>query len=159
MPENQCFPESQYFKEREGTVRMNHPADFGVRLVAILLDALIVGVPLLLISIFLVGDWERGERVGELVFAGYSLLVPVVWRGYTLGKYICRIRIQREFEQDPPHIGTMLLRNVVAGAVYGLTFGIGLILSIIMVFVREDRRSLHDFIAGTEVIYDERVRD
>lgn len=30
----------------------------------------------------------------------------------------------------------------------------GLIVSIFMVAMREDKRSLHDFIAGTEVVYD-----
>lgn len=46
------------------------------------------------------------------------------------------------------------MRNVVAGVIYGFTFGIALIVSIFMVALREDKRALHDFIAGTEVIYD-----
>lgn len=49
----------------------------------------------------------------------------------------------------------MLLRGLVATLVYVLTLGIGLIASIIMVAVREDKRGLHDFIAGTEVVYDD----
>ena len=32
--------------------------------------------------------------------------------------------------------------------------GIGYIVSAFMVGFREDRRSIHDFIAGTEVVYD-----
>ena len=48
----------------------------------------------------------------------------------------------------------MLMRVIVAGLVYGITFGIGFIVSVIMVAVREDKRALHDFIAGTEVVWD-----
>ncbi|NAZ10137.1 hypothetical protein GT022_15405 [Agaribacter marinus] len=48
-------------------------------------------------------------------------------------------------------IGTMILRNIVAGIIYILTFGIGLIVSAFMVGVREDRRAIHDFIAQTYV--------
>lgn len=81
------------------------------------------------------------------------LIVPVVWNGYTVGKRICRIQIRREFDHRPPHIGNMLMRELVANIVYALTLGIGLIASAIMVGVREDKRSLHDIIAGTEVVY------
>ena len=45
------------------------------------------------------------------------------------------------------------MRELVANIVYALTLGIGLIASAIMVGVREDKRSLHDIIAGTEVVY------
>jgi uncharacterized RDD family membrane protein YckC len=34
--------------------------------------------------------------------------------------------------------------------------GLGLIVSAIMVAAREDKRALHDFIAGTEVVYVEK---
>ncbi len=48
-------------------------------------------------------------------------------------------------------IGTMLMRNLVGGLVYVLTLGIGLIVSAFMVGLREDRRAIHDLIAGTYV--------
>lgn len=51
-------------------------------------------------------------------------------------------------------IGTMLMRTVVAGIVYVVTLGIGLIVSAFMVGVREDKRSIHDLLAGTYVTYD-----
>lgn len=54
----------------------------------------------------------------------------------------------------PPTFLNMLLRDVVSGLVYAFTFGIALIVSICMVCMREDKRSLHDLIAGTEVIHD-----
>lgn len=84
----------------------------------------------------------------------YTLLLPVFWNGQTIGKRICGIRIRSVDDHLGPGLGTMLLRNVVTGVVYGLTFGIGFIVSVCMVIFREDKRSLHDCIAGTEVVYD-----
>jgi uncharacterized RDD family membrane protein YckC len=45
----------------------------------------------------------------------------------------------------------MIKRNVIAGLVYGITFGIALIVSIFMVAFRHDKRAIHDMIAGTYV--------
>jgi len=53
----------------------------------------------------------------------------------------------------------MLLRDLVAGLVYSVTLGIAVIVSIFMVALREDKRSIHDFIAGTKVIDTGRMID
>ncbi|RCX21475.1 RDD family protein [Fontibacillus phaseoli] len=66
---------------------------------------------------------------------------------------MCGIKIRKVKDHSSPGFGTMLLRNVVAGIIYGLTFGIGIIISALMVGLREDKRSIHDLIAGTEVVY------
>ncbi|ESU33866.1 hypothetical protein G3A_04290 [Bacillus sp. 17376] len=50
--------------------------------------------------------------------------------------------------------GTMLMRTIVAGLVYVLTLGLGAIVSAFMVGIREDKRAIHDFIAGTYVTYE-----
>ncbi|KOP67496.1 hypothetical protein AMS62_21315 [Bacillus sp. FJAT-18019] len=131
----------------------NEAAGFWIRLGANLLDGIIVGLPLSFIAGILTGDYEN-EPINNTVFALYSLLVPVYWNGYTIGKRICGIRIRKFDFLEPPGIGTMLLRNVVAAIVYALTLGIGIIVSAFMVALREDKRSLHDFIAGTEVVHD-----
>ncbi|MFC7681825.1 RDD family protein [Paenibacillus sp. GCM10028914] len=133
---------------------MEREAGFWIRLGAQLLDALIVGIPLGILSLSIDGGTDR-ESVTDILGFLYSLLLPVFWNGYTIGKRICRIRIRKVNDHMPPGFVTMLLRNMVGGLVYAFTFGIGLIASIIMVCVREDKRSLHDYIAGTEVIYDD----
>ncbi|MGY5344721.1 RDD family protein [Paenibacillus glucanolyticus] len=131
----------------------NQVAGFWIRLGANILDGLIIGFPLSIIAGIITGDYEN-EPISNLIYALYGLLVPVYWNGYTIGKRICRIRIRKFDFLEPPGIGTMLLRNLVAGIVYALTLGIGIIVSIFMVALREDKRSLHDFIAGTEVVHD-----
>lgn len=68
------------------------------------------------------------------------------WRGYLIGKRICGIRIVKK-EGSQVSLLTMFLRVIVAYLVYFITFGLGLIASLI------DKRTLHDLIAGTYVTY------
>ncbi|GAB6926169.1 RDD family protein [Paenibacillus sp. JCM 10914] len=129
-------------------------AGFWVRFGAGLLDGLIVGVPLSIIGYLIAGQNFDREPITNVLSILYALLLPVIWKGFTIGKKICGIRIRRVNDHEPPGLGTMLLRNFVAAIIYVLTFGIGIIVSCFMVAIREDRRSIHDFVAGTEVVWD-----
>lgn len=131
-----------------------YKAGFWIRLGASFLDALIVSLPLAIIVGVLTGNYDNDEPLAKLISGLYSILLPVFWYGRTIGKRICGIRIRKYGTHEPPGIGTMLMRVVVAGLVYAITFGIGFIISVIMVAVREDKRAIHDFIAGTEVVWD-----
>ncbi|MCI1113573.1 RDD family protein, partial [Stenotrophomonas maltophilia] len=91
----------------------------------------------------------------NLISTLYTLLVPVFWYGYTIGKKILKIRIAK-VDGEPVGIGTMLLRVIVGmWLIYGITFGIGAIVSAIMVGVRQDKRAIHDLVAGTYVTSNE----
>ncbi|GGG85503.1 RDD family protein [Paenibacillus radicis (ex Gao et al. 2016)] len=126
-------------------------AGFWIRLGAALLDGLIIGLPLGLLTMALLGR-TGGENLANLIGFLYSLLLPVFWNGFTIGKKACGVQI-RKLDGSAPTIGTMLLRQLVGGLVYGVTFGICAIVSAFMVGLREDKRAIHDFIAGTEVVY------
>jgi uncharacterized RDD family membrane protein YckC len=78
------------------------------------------------------------------------LLVPIYWSGYTIGKRIMGIRIVK-VNGEKLGFGAMFLRAIVASLVYVVTLGIALIVSAVMVGVRQDKRAIHDFIAGTYV--------
>lgn len=108
----------------------------------------------MIIAGILTGNFDSNEPVANVLSALYSIILPVIWNGRTIGKRICGIRIRKYGTHEAPGIGTMLLRVVVTGIVYAITFGIGIVVSIIMVAVREDKRGIHDFIAGTEVVRD-----
>jgi uncharacterized RDD family membrane protein YckC len=73
---------------------MNRPAGFWVRLGAAILDGLIIGVPLAIISYLVTGSAEDNIFTSTLNFL-YTLLVPVVWAGYTVGKKIVGVRIAK----------------------------------------------------------------
>ncbi|OPH00194.1 hypothetical protein B2I21_04290 [Chryseobacterium mucoviscidosis] len=131
-----------------------YKAGFWIRLGASILDAIIIALPLMVFAGLITGNFDSDEPIAKILSALYSILLPVFWYGRTIGKRICGIRIRKYDTHEPPGIGTMLMRVVVAGLVYAITFGIGFIASVIMVAVREDKRAIHDFIAGTEVVWD-----
>ncbi|AKG33602.1 RDD family protein [Paenibacillus durus] len=133
-------------------------AGFWIRLGAQLLDGLILAIPAAIIYFFITGG-ERGsasERdvVKNILTIGYTVLVPVFWNGRTIGKRICKIRIQK-LDGTSPGIGTMIIRNGLCSLLYSYTYGIAILISIVMVVVRKDKRAIHDFAAGTEVVYDD----
>jgi uncharacterized RDD family membrane protein YckC len=129
-----------------------NPAGFWIRLLATILDGIIVMVPLTLISYLVTGAWE-GDIFTSILSLLYYLILPIVWFGYTVGKRMVGIRIVK-VNGDKIGFGTMLMRVIVASIVYSITLGIGAIVSAFMVGLRKDKRGIHDFIAGTYVTYE-----
>ncbi|WP_175986845.1 RDD family protein [Bacillus sp. Marseille-Q1617] len=131
---------------------MIQPAGFWIRVGAGIMDWLIINLPLIIITGLITGEFsEENTFVSAITFL-YVLITPVLWKGYVVGKRIAGIRIVKK-DGSNVHIGNMLMRNIVAGIVYVLTLGIGIIVSAFMVGLREDKRSIHDFIAGTYVTH------
>ncbi|MFS0782023.1 RDD family protein [Bacillus sp. 1P06AnD] len=131
---------------------MHNTVGFWKRLLAMILDGVIITLPLTIISYLFTGDWDESDLASFIDFL-ISFILPIVWFGYTVGKRIVGIRIAR-VDGRKVGIGTMLLRLVVSSLVYILTFGIGFIISAFMVGLRKDHRAIHDFIAGTYVTDD-----
>lgn len=131
---------------------MNRPAGFWVRVGASILDGIIIGIPIAIISYLVTGNAED-SGISSTLNLLYTLLVPVVWSGYTVGKKIVGVRIAK-VNGEKLGFGTMLMRTVVSGLVYLLTLGIGVIVSAFMVGLRQDKRAIHDLIAGTYVTYE-----
>lgn len=131
---------------------MNRPAGFWVRVGAAILDGIIIGIPIAIISYLVTGNAED-SGISSTLNLLYTLLVPVVWSGYTVGKKIVGVRIAK-VNGEKLGFGTMLMRTVVSGLVYLLTLGIGVIVSAFMVGLRQDKRAIHDLIAGTYVTYE-----
>lgn len=86
---------------------VDRPAGFWIRLAANLLDALIIGIPLMIISYLITGDTGREPLTDTISFL-YSLLLPVFWYGYTVGKKLLGIRIVK-INGEPVGFGTMLM--------------------------------------------------
>ncbi|SDJ80534.1 RDD family protein [Salimicrobium halophilum] len=135
---------------------MEQPAGFWVRLGANILDGIIMGIILAFLAFLIYGDVSRVGETSPLDLLSflYGLLLPVFWRGYVIGKKLMGVRIVQKTGEDVTIIN-MLLRLVVGGLVYALSLGIGLIVSAFMVGMREDKRAIHDFIAGTQVVHAE----
>ena len=130
---------------------MDNPAGFWIRFGAALLDGIIIGLPLGIISFLLFGESDTWfTTIGQNF---YSFILPILWVGYTIGKRIVGVRVVK-VDGSNVDVWTMVKRVLIAGIVYGITLGIGLIVSCFMVGLRADKRSLHDFIAGTYVTHD-----
>lgn len=127
-----------------------NPAGFWIRFGASLLDGIIIGIPLAIISYLIFGDSDTWfTTLGSYL---YFILLPTLWVGYTLGKKMLGIRIVKLDDTDVS-FWTMIKRHFIAGLIYALTLGIGVIVSAFMVGIREDKRAIHDFIAGTYVSF------
>lgn len=131
------------------------PAGFGSRLLAIIIDGAVLILPTLLIGMLAV-LWLDPDGMNVDLFSGtgsllYSMILPIVWQGQTVGKYAMGIQIVKT-DGRKLGIGAMLMRVLVANLLYGITLYILMITSIIMVLVRRDKRAVHDFLAGTQVV-------
>lgn len=130
-------------------------AGFWVRLVADFLDFMIVLVPISLIYYFIVYggisvDYS-GNIISNIIYIIYLIITPIIWRGYAVGKRICKINIQR-VDGQKLNIRTMVLRELIGKVLLtSITFGISIIVSIFMISLRKDKRAIHDLIAGTFV--------
>jgi uncharacterized RDD family membrane protein YckC len=49
--------------------------------------------------------------------------------------------------------GNMFLRTIIGGLVQAITLGITAIVSLVLIIVRKDKRTVHDLIGGTLVTY------
>ncbi|MFC3419963.1 RDD family protein [Salinicoccus hispanicus] len=134
---------------------MSNVAGFWVRLGARLLDALLIGM---VIGTFVfLFQMDTGSRVTQTIESVasilYFVLLPVFVYGYTVAKRLLNIRIVKK-DGGNVGFGAMVVREVIGGFIYVMTFGIALVVSAFMVGLRKDKRSLHDFLAGTYVTHD-----
>lgn len=155
-------------------------ADRGVRLLAVLADsamALVACLPAVTLIIQLIKmdvESKRGGEAAEVqmeammesmnwtgpIIAGVLLLALTIanlyfltTRGQTLGKMVCKIKIVDLAGQNPGFVKAFLLRSLVPGIIGAVPF-LGPFFSLAdpLFIFREDRRCIHDLIAGTRVV-------
>lgn len=131
-------------------------AGFGIRFFASIIDMFILIIPISILLYFIQGEFSTEWSDGYLWDIGYVIyltVLPVLWKGYVIGKRLMGIKIKRTDGGDVT-FANMILREVIGnGLLVFVTLGISLLISAIMVFVMEDRRGLHDLIGGTYVVY------
>lgn len=127
------------------------PAGFWIRFLASFLDGILLSVFFMILRLLgmeSVSGW--GDDI--LPHAVYAFALPLLWNGYTVGKRIVGIRIVRMDGRDPGAMN-MLVRVLIADLAYAALWGIPLIISAFMVGLRSDKRSIHDLLAGTQVVH------
>lgn len=144
-------------------------ADLGTRLAAALIEGvvfLIAAIPFIVAITMSDVSQKPGESAEMLNIALMSLgailvlavgiyqLVILSTRGQSIGKRILGIRIVScEDGRNPGGVKTILMRGFLPGLITNIPL-IGVIFSLanICFIFREDRRCIHDHIAGTEVV-------
>jgi uncharacterized RDD family membrane protein YckC len=108
---------------------------------------------------------SSGRRIGAYFLAiplaivtlgiGYLIWGLIVWaNGQTPALQVLGMRCWRPEDGRVPGFWWMALREVVGRIAEGILSFITLLISLILMLTRPDRRSLHDLIAGTVVLYD-----
>jgi uncharacterized RDD family membrane protein YckC len=106
-----------------------------------------------------------GRRIGAYFLAiplaivtlgiGYAIWGLIVWRnGQTPALQVLGMRCWRPEDRRVAGWGWMALREIVGRLAEGILSIITSLLSFILMLTREDRKSLHDLIAGTVVVHD-----
>ncbi|GEN52539.1 RDD family protein [Halobacillus faecis] len=127
---------------------MDNPAGFWNRVGARFLDGFILaGFFGVITGEFVV---QESFTVVDVLSIFYALLLPPIWHGYTLGRRALGNRIVKADGAEITFIN-IVLRELVGGLLYFVTFGIALVVSAFMVGLREDKRGIHDLIGGTYV--------
>lgn len=134
-------------------------APFLLRCGAVLIDyILVIAIPVvtLLLTVLLSGDRtgqiagvsnSTGWLLGILVYAVDFFALPLV-NGQTVGKMLTGIRIVR-LDGSPVNVGSLILRQTL-----GLLFTVcSLGAAFVVAASSRSGRALHDYIAGTTVIY------
>ncbi len=154
-------------------------AGFWIRFFASFLDTLFLALPVGIVIYFLSGgNWfdlsqfqqnisyamsgnaqkalssqPQTSLKWELLFEMSVLLVTILfwkrWRGATPGKRFVRVKIV-----DAKTFGDIDNKQALARSLGYIASTLILLLGFIMVAFRDDKRGLHDLLAGTAVIYD-----
>nr|WP_156969465.1 RDD family protein [Jeotgalibacillus campisalis] len=137
-------------------MRETNPAGFWVRLFANFLDGLLIFVPFSLIIYFITGEisfTSMSNWTWDILYYLYLTITPLLWGGYVIGKRMMGIKIKR-MDNEKLTFLNMFFREVAGLYLLSfVTFGISIIVSAFLVLFREDKRAIHDLIAGTRVVH------
>ncbi|WP_342381198.1 RDD family protein [Myxococcus stipitatus] len=136
-------------------------ASRGDRFLANLFDAFAITAPMAIAGVAQ-GIASANKTGFSPIWLSFALLVTLVVlaaqvvgvarTGQSLGKRWRGIKVVR-MDGSPVSLGVLILvRNLIPYGVSQLTFGVTGIVDLLFIF-REDRRCLHDLIAGTQVVY------
>ena len=144
------------------------------RLLAWLVDAIIIGVVIVVIllctsltaifnlikegtsfnlTLFALIELIQVGLVIEILFILYYISIPVRNHGQTIGKKMLKIRVVKDDGKDAD-FSTLFMRQAIAEQLLGaLTFGATYIVNALVALFRKDKKSLSDVFASTKVVF------
>ena len=132
-------------------------APFLLRCGALLIDyILLVSVPVVSLLLGRMSGADpskflQSANTGWLItilLAITNFIILPMFSGQTIGKILTGLRIVTH-DGNAPSFSRLLVRHLIGYPLTGLTFGIGFLFSVF----NEKGRALHDFLAGTIVVY------
>lgn len=124
-----------------------------IRILCSVVDFLIIMVPIqfIMMGVFQVSV-RQADLLFQLLFAVYGTLLTE-YMGMTIGKYFGRLKVTDISGIKPAmlYVGLRELTKAIYFIPY-IGWAIGFI-SIMMMLIREDGRTLHDFVGNTTVVY------
>ena len=141
---------ASFIPEERKTNKTIYAVGFGTRLIATLIDGVILFVITLLFGMMVANPGQSALDVGEsfayIIVIPYTIGMWFLAGGATIGKKIMRIKIVT-VDGRPIGIGRAMLRYI-GYFISGLLFGLGYL----WIIWDEKQQGLHDKIAGTIVI-------
>jgi uncharacterized RDD family membrane protein YckC len=136
-------------------------ASIGARFVAILLDGLIVGIPLVIIEAILgIAGSPLAALISAVVFFLYEGLLLASWNGQTVGKKVMNVRVvsadggalttNKTFTRAGVKVALSLLGSIKPP--FTSFLGIISLIDYLWPFWDANKQTLHDKAAGTYVI-------
>lgn len=134
-------------------------APFLLRCGALLIDyILLISVPVISLLVGRSLDYDGTKLLNsEVSNTGWLIMILLLltnfvifpmFSGKSIGKILTGIRIVKT-NGSAPSIGTLLVRHLIGYPLTIVTFGMGFLFSVLS----QKGRALHDFLAGTVVIY------
>jgi uncharacterized RDD family membrane protein YckC len=134
-------------------------APFLLRCGAILIDYIIlVAIPIISLLIYKYSGREPAKILNNEIFnAGWLIMVLLALTnfvilpllvGQSIGKMLTGLRVVKK-DGKSPSLGSLFIRHLIGYPLTILTLGLGFFISVI----NSKGRALHDFLAGTVVIY------
>ena len=123
------------------------------------LDAMIVMIPIQFVMLGVFGvSTGQADLLFKLLLAVYGALLSEYW-GHTAGKYFGKLRCA-DVSGEKPAILYMGLRELVKAMYFIPVAGwLAGAVSIVMMTVREDGRTLHDLAGNTKVVYSWQMKE
>ena len=144
------------------------------RLLAWLVDAVIIGVVIVIIllctslsaifnlikedisltlTVYSLIEIIQVGLVIEILFIIYYVSIPVRNHGQTFGKKMLKIRVVKDNESNVD-FSTMFMRQAIAEQLLGaLTFGMSFVISALLALFRKDKKTISDLFANTKVVF------
>ncbi|MFX3624079.1 MAG: RDD family protein [Ectobacillus sp.] len=97
------------------------------------------------------GDYRYDFALIFTLMALYFIVLPLFWKGQTVGKRFTRIRILKA-NGEQVELKTLVWRFILLIVPNAVLLGIPLIVNVYIMLFRQDNRGYHDLAAKTKVI-------